>query len=372
MKKLFFTAILMSLLSCSKHSSTSAYVAMVVGTYTDTGSNGVYSLVFDQENGTFTILDSIKAINPSYVIFSEDGSKLYCVNEVENNEAGVSAIDFDKTTGGFAYINGEPTGSGAPCYLSTNGKLLVAANYGGGSMAVFPLSSEGNILPIDTLYYGSMGGPDSIRQEAPHVHCAEFSVDGKYLYASDFSADRILCFEVVNDGTKIVPMIDESGEQISIPVVPDYGPRHIIFDKNGKHAYVIGELSGFITVFDYQDGKLIQKQVVDGDPYDGRGSADIHLSPDGRFLYTSNRLKGDGITVFSVDDQTGELTEKGYQLTGPHPRHFNITPNGKYMLVACRDSNEIEVYQRDIDTGLLSPTENKINILKPVCVQFIK
>lgn len=373
MNKLILTALILTLClcSCTKLPPANDDVSMVIGTYTDSGSYGIYSVSFDQETGTYTMLDSIKAVNPSYLIFSADSTIIYAVNEVDDNQGGVSSIKYDKANGTFNLLNGTATGSGAPCYLATNGRILATANYGGGSLTVFPIAENGTVLPVDTLYVGSVGGPDSTRQESPHVHCVEFTPDGKYLFASDFSADRLLAFEVVEEGHKLIPLLNEKGDQVVVPVESDYGPRHIIFDESGKHAYVIGELSGKVTVFDYNDGRLTQKQIIDGDPYDGRGSSDIHLSPDGRYLYTSNRLKGDGINIFEVNTETGELTQAGYQLTGPHPRHFNITPNGKWMLVACRDSNEIEVYAIDKKTGLLSPTDTRITIPKPVCVQFL-
>ena len=356
--------------ACVRPSDSNDNVSMVIGTYTDTGSHGIYSYSFDQQIGKFRVLDSLKAVNPSYLIFSQTGQNIYAANEVEDSQAGVSSISFDKTTGGMTLLNGEPTGVGSPCYLATNGKIVVTANYSGGSVSVFPIDSTGKLKPASQTFYGGMGGPDSTRQEAPHVHCVIFTPEGKYLLASDFSADRILFYEVFNEGDSIQPAMDENGEQKFVKVNPDSGPRHMIFDKSGRHAYVIGELSGDVTVFDYDNGNLTVRQVVEGDPYKGRGSADIHLSPDGRFLYTTNRLKGDGIATFAVDQSTGELTPKAYQLTGPHPRNFNITPNGKYLLVACRDNNTIEVFQRNEETGILIRTDTKISVPKPVCIQF--
>ena len=143
------------------------------------------------------------------------------------------------------------------------------------------------------------------------------------------------------------------------------------FSPNGKFAYLINELSGKVIAFGYTDGKLEQIQSIAADSLQARGSADIHLSPDGKFLYASNRLEGDGIAIFAVDTVNGTLTRAGYQSTGIHPRHFNITPNGKYLLAACRDSNVIQVYERDTENGLLKDTQQDILIDKPVCVQFI-
>lgn len=346
-------------------------IIMVAGTYTDSGSRGMYSFSFNEKTGEAALLDSCLAVNPSYLTFSKDGKYIYAVSELSSGNAAVYAFGFDRKTGAFTELNTVLTEGADPCYVSTNGKIVVTANYGG-SMSVFPIARDGSLRPLKAKFNGSTGGPDLSRQEVPHVHCTEFSPDGKHLYATDFSADRILCFDVVKGGRELRPAVAEDGQQLIAQTTPGDGPRHIAFDRKGRHAYAIGELSGMVTVFDAPDGALIRVQTVDADPSDGRGSADIHLSPDGKFLYASNRLKGDGIAIFKVDSQSGELTEAGYAETGLHPRNFSITPNGKYLLCACRDSDRIEIYLRDTKTGQLTPALRPIPLSKPVCVKFLK
>ena len=148
------------------------------------------------------------------------------------------------------------------------------------------------------------------------------------------------------------------------------GPRHIVFNDKGTVAYLIGELDGTVAVLGYNDGNLKELQRVQASETKTSGSADIHLSPDGKFLYASHRLKDEGISIFSVDKNTGLITKIGFQPTAAHPRNFAITPNGNYMLVACRDSNVIEVYRRDKKTGKLVNTRQDIKLGKPVCIQF--
>ena len=159
--------------------------------------------------------------------------------------------------------------------------------------------------------------------------------------------------------------------QVATNLNADYGPRHIEFSADGAHAYVVGELSDDITVMDYAEGVLTPKQVIKGSEAGGRGGADIHLSPNGKFLYASHRLKEDGISIFSVAAD-GTLTKVGYQLTGIHPRNFNITPNGKYLLCACRDSDVIQVYEINPKTGLLKDTKQDIHVSQVVCVKFVE
>ena len=258
------------------------------------------------------------------------------------------------TTGGSGAYRGED-----PCYVSTNGALLAVANYTGGTLGVYRLREDGGVAPLDSLLISGTGGPDLSRQETPHVHCAVFTPDGKYLLFSEFSADEIGRLDV---GPRSVRNYCRAA---TLP--PDSGPRHLLFDPSGTHLYVIGELSGDITVFDYDAGALTYKQTVKADRLDARGAADIHFSPDGKFLYASLRLRGDGIAIFSVDPDS-LLTYAGYQATGAHPRNFNITPNGKFVLVACRDTDSVEIYARYSATGLLTPTGRTISVPRPAFV----
>lgn len=336
-------------------------IMMVVGTYTDGGSKGVYSFRFNQETGVAEALNSLEMVNPSYLTISRDKRLLYVVSETNDDKASLNVVSINKN-GDMSLLDSAPTEGADPCYVATNGKFALTANYSGGSMSVFQLKKDGKLTQPATRFSGATGGPDLSRQNAAHVHCACFAPDGKYVLATDFSADRILSFRI--DGQDLT----EYG--VAADVSPDSGPRHLTFSKDGRFAYLMSELSGNVTVFAYWRGKLEKLQEIVSDSAGARGGADIHLSPDGRFLYSSNRLRDDGIAIFAVDSQTGLLTRIGYQPTGAHPRMFNITPNGHFLLCCCRDSNKIQVFSRDKNTGLLTDTHQDIPLSKPVCVQF--
>lgn len=353
-----------ALLCCVCSMQAQEKLMMLVGTYTDGGSKGIYSYYFNQETGETEALNSLALKNPSYLTVSQDGRLVYVVSETNDEQASLNTIRLNPRTGDMQLITTTPVMDGDPCYVSTNGKTVLTANYSGGSMSVFTLNQKGTKPELSTRYLGSIGGPDLTRQDSPHVHCACFTPDGKYALATDFSADRILSYRI--NGQKVV------ANGVASSVSADSGPRHLVFSKDGRFAYLMSELSGKVTVFSYKRGKLERLQEIVSDSVGARGGADIHLSPDGRFLYSSNRLKAESIAIFSVDSQTGLLTRIGYQPTAAHPRQFNISPNGKYLLCCCRDSDKIQVFRRDMQTGLLSDMHKDILVSKAVCVQFVK
>lgn len=351
------------LTSSTPKSPLSDELTMIVGTYTGGTSKGLYSFRFDQHTGTATPLSHTEIKNPSYFTVSNDGKQIYAVSELGEQEAAVTAFDFDATQGTFKRRNTERTFGADPCNITTNGQVVVTANYSGGNVSIFPLRKDGTLEPMSTIEQFKGKGMDPKRQTKPHLHCVIFSPDGKYLFANDLGTDHIYRFDHLTH-LKLNP-------SATLTLKAGSGPRHLTFAPNGKQAYLINELSGTVVVFDYKKGKLTPKQEIAADTVNAQGSADIHVSPDGAFLYASNRLKADGIAIFKIDRKTGQLTKVGYQLTGIHPRHFNITPNGKYLLVACRDNNAIQVFERDSRSGLLTKTDQEIKVDQPVCVKWV-
>jgi 6-phosphogluconolactonase (cycloisomerase 2 family) len=353
-----FAALLPLILgSCASHE----WLPMSVGTYSD----GFYTYLVDtrtaeayEEAGM--VVNFKRAMpNPSYLAYS--GGMVYAVSEMPDSTASVYAWRGTEQVG--VQLTGMPAGGEDPCYVSVGDGMLAVANYSGGTLALYRLLPDGGIAPLDSLLRSCAGGPDLSRQADPHVHCAVFTPDGKHLLFSEFSADRIGIVDI--DGQNV------SGYRCAAQLHPDYGPRHLLFDASGKHLYVIGELSGDVSVFDYGDGVLTWKQDIRADRVDARGAADIHLSPDGKYLYASLRLQNDGIAAFKVADD-GTLTDIGYQNTGKHPRNFNVTPDGRFVFVACRDEDAIEVYRRNARSGQLKDTGRRIRIEKPVFVGWFE
>ncbi|MBR5176110.1 MAG: lactonase family protein [Bacteroidales bacterium] len=355
-KSLLLIMAAMTLFGCGKKSDN---LTLLVGTYTDTDSKGIYTFKFDQATGESSPLAITDIPNPSFLAVAPGNKMLYSVTE-QQEDAAVSAYGFDAAKGTLSFRNQKLTHGKSTCHVTWVGKDVVATNYSSGDMTVFPLDDEGN-LKEGTLLEFSGSGPDTVRQADSHIHSSQVSPDGKYLFVIDLGGDFIYRYPVV-DG-KVT-----SFEPVMIKVPAGEGPRHFEFSKDGRFMYVLTELGGNVVAYDYNGGDLKQLQLIEADPLHARGSADIHFSPDGKYLYASNRLKGDGLAIFSQDAGTGLLTYVGYQPTGIHPRNFAISPNGLFVLVACRDSDVIQVFRRDLKTGLLTDTGKDIKVPHPVCV----
>ena len=358
--------LIMAITSCMQKESE---LYLFVGSYADASEPGINLYRFDVEKGTAVPVKSLSGIqDPSYLAVSPDGKFVSSVSETAVPDAKVCAYSFDKSTGTLSLMNEQKTDGSAPCYIWVDSKCRMAAtaNYNGGSISVFPISADGTLQPAKVYAYEG-GTPGSERQAAPHLHCVYTSPDGNYLYANDLGTDRIYKYEIIASGEGLSL---REGTPASFGLPAGEGPRHTVFHPNGKWAYLISELSGRVAVMNYDKGNLTPVQFIEADTLHVSGSGDIHITPDGRFLYASNRLKGDGIAIFSIDQADGQLTKAGYQLTGIHPRNFIITPNGKFLLCACRDSNVVQVYEIDKQSGLLKDTGKNIRVSKPVCLKF--
>lgn len=347
---------------------------MFVGTYTSQeGSKGIYVYKFDTDTGRSDSVSMVEVANPSYLTISNDEKFVYSVGENGKNDSFAHSFSFDKESGQLTLLNSQYTQGSSPAYitLDVNGNNALTANYGGGSISQFNINSDGTLSALSNLFQFEGKGTDSTRQQKPHLHSVRYSPDGSFMFAADLGTDRIYRYKSINSVFEGQPALLKSDTAI-ITTPAGTGPRHFDFHPSGLYFYLLGELSGEVIVYDYNMGDLKQKQTILADTVGARASADIHVSPNGKFLYASNRLEADGIAIFKIDSQDGTLTKVGYQLTAKHPRNFAITPNGKFLLVAGRDDNVIEVYSIDKETGLLTNTNQDIAIDMPVCIKFTR
>lgn len=346
-------------------------LTMIVGTYTDQStSDGMYVYRFDQQHGKLRAVDSVKAGNPSFLAVA--GTHVYAVSEYDDGRQGIGAYSLDRSSGSLRLIGSQRCGTlatrqgnkmpgAAPCNVMVYGGHVVTSNYNGGDISVFPIAADGSLgseSQYFDMYRDGMG-------DVSHIHCCHMSPDRRHMFAADLGNDCIWRFDV-GSGEAFL-----SSPAVAYSAPKGTGPRHFVFNGRGNVAYLLGELDGSVTVLGCSGGSLRELQRLQASQTRTAGSADIHLSPDGKFLYASHRLKDEGVSVFAVDASSGLLTKVGFQPTAAHPRNFAITPNGKYLLVACRDGNVIEVYRRDARTGLLTNTGRDIRLGKPVCIQFV-
>lgn len=330
---------------------------LVVGTYTTGNSHGIYTLELSLKTGDLVLLDSTAADNPSFLAVATGQNLVYAVHE-SGPASALSAFSYCGENSNLQLLWRIENPGSDPCHVAADpaGDYVVTADYSSGTVTFYGM--EGSGMKQQYAFTGS--GPDERRQRSSHVHCVVFSPDGGHLFATDLGADCIYIFDKDSTGT---PLLKDT-----VDLEPGTGPRHLVFNSTGNRAYLIGELSGMVSVFEHKRGKLNLIQSIEADTCQARGSAHIALSGDGRFLYVSTRLQGDGLVTFGVDQAVGTLSRVGYQPTGSHPRHFLVTPDDRWVLVACKNDNRIEVYSRDASSGLLQDTGKRLTLQQPVCI----
>lgn len=353
-------------------------VTMLVGTYTEgSSSEGVYLYDFNQDTGDFVLRSQQYGANPSYVIPSPTGMAAFAVSEYNDGKQGAIAYRIDK--GKLKLINytttiepentqkkSRKTDGADPCNLMTNGQMVVTANYTGGDISVIPIGGGDSLLmPSQHFCF-----PKTAEGKPAHIHCVKLTPDGRYLLATDLGNDCIYRFDVNPEANNKNGGQYLSNCQLIYQGDKGLGPRHFTFSIDGRFVYLINELGDVVNTFSYENGQLTKLQQLKAYDGEGHGSADIHIAPNGRFLYTSHRLKKDGIAVFRIHPKTGLLKPISFQMTGVHPRNFNISPNGKYLLCACRDTNTIEIYAIQ-KNGCLKDTGKRISLGKPVCIEWV-
>jgi 6-phosphogluconolactonase len=299
-------------------------------------------------------------VNPSFLTLAPDGRTLYACTESKMPDNGhVRAFTVDSLTGALHALNAQPSFGENPVYVSVHpaGRWLVVANYTGSGITLYALRPDGGIgaavQHIDFTDAGSGHVPD--RQEASHVHAAVFSPDGKHLFVPDLGTDRIHVF-AFNSGDER-PLRSLNG--LDVQAAPGSGPRHLVFHPDGRTAYCIEELGGTLAVYHLEGAhlQLLQRLPSYATAPPVGSSADVHVSPDGLFVHTSNRAPEHSIAVFAVDPSTGQLTAAGhFPAGGVTPRGFAISPDGAHVLVANSGSDKVVLFQRDAHTGALRPT----------------
>ncbi len=337
-----------------------------IGTYTGTGSKGIYAFRLQTKTGKLTSLGVAgETSNPSFLVENPNHRFLYAVNE--NGDASqmgsVSAFAIDAQSGKLTFLNWVSSRGGAPCHLALDrsGRWLAVANCVGGSVSVIPVEPDGKLG--NPVYYAATGG---------HAHCVAFSPDNRILLVADLGLDRIFAYrfdDVKGSLAANTPYITY--------VKPGSGVRHLVFHPSGRAVYALNEVSSTAVMFSYDaaSGRLEEMQVMQTLPgfFANNSPAELVLNADASLLYVSNRGH-ESIYTFAIDPRKLTLTPAGDAPTlGATPRHFAIDPSGQYLLAANQDSNDIATFKIHPPSGQLTPWGKMVkDVPKPVCVLFVE
>ncbi len=347
-----------------------------VGTYTDGGSEGIYSFSLNPLTGKLTDHGlAAKSNNPSFLALTSDGKFLLAVHETKGENGSsmgyIESFSVINDNNRLISLSKVSSGGAHPCYVSVNHEgYVLSANYTGGSVALFRLDNLGKLTQALDLqqHYGS--GPNKSRQAEPHVHSAFFEPGSDRIFVPDLGIDKVAVYH-----------IDKVGSKLPKAAVPEIimpagsGPRHLAFHPTIRVVYVANELTSSVSVISLnKDGSFTTVETVSALPggYNKSNTcADIHISKDGRFLYASNRGLN-SIAIFSVDPKSGRIVQIGQESTkGEMPRNFTLSPGEDFLLVANQNSQNIVSFRRNVKTGKLLYSD-QIKAFKPVCLLFRK
>jgi 6-phosphogluconolactonase (cycloisomerase 2 family) len=352
---------------------------LLVGSYTDGASQGIYRYAFDPHSGQIATpaRQVVKSVSPSWLVLSADQRLLFAVNETPKGHVSSFSLG---SHGEITPLNQVASQGDEPTHasLSHDQRYLFVANYSvapdpGGSLVVIPIARDGKLKPMVQQARHAPSKVNPERQAGAHVHALVSAPDGRHLYACDLGADKVFIYRY--DGASpdhpLSPAIPPS---VALP--PGSGPRHLLFDAKGRHAYLTLEMSAEVVMFDVHDGALDERQrlpLTDRQDAAAKAAGGLHLSADGRFLYVSNRGTANEIVVYAVDKEDGRLTLlQRRSVEGDHPREFTLDPEGNFLLVANQKSNQIVVMRRDPRKGTLGETVQKFEQPAPSDLKFLE
>lgn len=340
------------------------------GTYTRTTSRGVYRASFDSSTGAIgePVLVA-EGKNPTWLAWSPDRRTMYVTDA---GLEGVKACTVNPSTGDLTFLNAQPSGGGHPTHLvvDASGQMLISANYGSGTVTAWPLLPNGAIGPSSALirHTGSSVNPE--RQKEPHAHGVTLSPDNRLVFVPDLGTDKVMVYAIDPASASL------TAHTFAFAVVPPgSGPRHMAFAPDGRHAYVINEMGGTISVFAYDThaGSLSPVQTISTLPAGFSApnkTAEVVVHPSGRFVYGSNRGH-DSLAVYARDSAAGTLSLIEIMPSGGRsPRHFELSPDGAWLISVHEDSHDGFVFRVDPGTGRLHLTGHGIKLPQPVCILF--
>ncbi len=336
----------------------------------------IHAYRLDTETGGLELVQRTTDVeNPFFLAISPDRRYLYSIHAVtfggQENEQ-VAAYDIRGRTGELALLNRQSSQGRASCYLAVDatGKTVLVANYSTGNVAALPVGKNGTLGEATAMIQHVGSSVDPARQKGPYAHCIITSPDNRFVYAADLGLDQILSYRLDANGSTLIP-----NRQPFVRTPPGAGPRHLTFHPNGRHLYAINELKSSVTLFDYvaATGMLIEQQTIATLPKDFDGTshcADLKITPDGRFLYGTNRGH-DSIAAYRIG-AGGRLTLIAIEPSlGKGPQNLAITPGGKLLLCANMPGDNVAVFRIDAESGKLESTGEPTSMPMPSCIMLL-
>jgi len=311
--------------------------------------------------------------HPFFIAISPDNRFLYSIHAPgqfggEQFEQ-VASYALKGRTGGLRLLNRQSALGSAACYLDVDstGKSVLLANYTTGSIASFAVKTDGSLSEATTFVQHKGSSVNETRQQGPHAHCIVISPDNRFVYVADLGLDQVLGYRLNASEARLVP-----APQPFVRTLPGAGPRHLTFHPNKQHVYVINELANSITAFDYDsnNGLLIEQQTQSTLPDDFEGTshcADLKITPDGQFLYGTNRGH-DSIASYRLDNKGAMTLLRIESSLGGSPQNLAITRDGKFLICANMGGNNVIVFNIDSVTGKLTPAGSPLAITGPSCI----
>lgn len=338
----------------------------------------IHAYRFDSQSGQLKLLERTTDVeHPFFLAISPDQRFLYAIDAKEfGGKEGefVAAYAIEADAGKLRRLNRQAAHGTASCYLEVDasGRSVLVANYASGTIASLPVQGDGSLVPAASIIQHSQGSDDPQSQSAAKAHCIVVSPDNRFVLAADLGINKILNYRLDAGTAKLTT----NAGQPFVQLPPGSGPRHLTFHPNGQRVYVINELNSTVTYFDYatDTGMLTERQTVSTLPDDFSGqsfTADLKITPDGKFLYGTNRGH-DSVAMFRIADD-GQLQRIGIQPSlGKGPQNLLITPDGRWLMCANMPGNNLVVFAIDADTGALHATAEPISIPMPACIRWLE
>lgn len=351
------------------------------GTYTKAKSKGIYRARLDTATGRLSPADlAAECKDPAFLAVHPTERFFYAIDEgtdpVKTPGRGVRAYALDGHTGALTFLNEQSAGGAGPCHLTVDpdGKCVLVANYGAGSVAALPLSGDGRLGAPAVVVQHAGSSVNPTRQKGPHAHGIYVAPGKRFALTPDLGLDQVLIYRFDAGKATLTPNTPAFAK-----LDPGAGPRHLAFHPGGKFVYVINEMLCTMTAFSYdaQRGEMKELQTVSTLPpgetvRQGYSTAEVLAHPNGKFLYGSNRGHN-SIVAYAIDTKTGRLRQIEITPTqGRTPRHFAIDPTGSWLLAENQGSDTVVVFRIDADSGRLTPTGQVLDVPVPVCAVFVR